>query len=92
MPGKHKRSRPIGGSYASLAVCTSLDAHGIALLSEEANGGESHNKTMQPRNHDGLTHPLEDVKRQAVEGLAGLLFPNVPSERKLATKGSNLIQ
>ena len=38
------------------------------------------------------THPLEDVKRQAVEDLARLLFPNVPSERKLVTKGSNLIQ
>jgi integrase len=38
------------------------------------------------------THPLEDVKRQAVEDLARLLFPNVPSEQKLVEKGSNLIQ
>ena len=38
------------------------------------------------------THPLEDVKRQAVEDLAGLLFPNVPSKQKLITKGSELIQ
>jgi hypothetical protein len=38
------------------------------------------------------THPLEDVKRQAVEDLAGLLFPNVPSKQKLISKGSELIQ
>jgi integrase len=38
------------------------------------------------------THPLEDVKRQAVEDLAGLLFPNVPSKQKLITKGSERIQ
>jgi integrase len=38
------------------------------------------------------THPLEDVKRQAVENLARLLFPNVPSEEKLIVKGSTLIQ
>ena len=38
------------------------------------------------------THPLEDVKRQAVEDLARLLFPNVPSEQKLVGKGSELIQ
>jgi integrase len=38
------------------------------------------------------THPFEDVKRQAVEDLASLLFPNVPSKQKLITKGSELIQ
>lgn len=38
------------------------------------------------------THPLEDVKRQAVEGLARLLFPNVPSEQRVIVKGSTLIQ
>ena len=38
------------------------------------------------------THPFEDVKRQAVEDLARLLFPNVPSEQKLIVKGSTLIQ
>jgi hypothetical protein len=38
------------------------------------------------------THPLEDVKRQAVEDLARSLFPNVPSEQRLVGKGSNLIQ
>jgi hypothetical protein len=38
------------------------------------------------------THPLEDVKRQAVEDLALLLFPNVPSEKKQVAKGSALIQ
>jgi len=38
------------------------------------------------------THPLEDVKRQALEDLASLLVPNVPSKQKLITKGSELIQ
>jgi integrase len=38
------------------------------------------------------THALEDKKRQAVEGLVRLLFPNVPSEEKLLAKGSTLIQ
>jgi hypothetical protein len=38
------------------------------------------------------TYPLEDVKRRAVEDLALLLFPNVPSEKKLVAKGSVLIQ
>jgi len=38
------------------------------------------------------THPLEDVKRQAVENLARLLFPNVPSQEKPVVKGSTLIQ
>jgi integrase len=38
------------------------------------------------------THPLKDVKRQAVEDLAALLFPNVPSKQKLIIKGSQLIQ
>jgi site-specific recombinase XerD len=38
------------------------------------------------------THPLEDVKRRAVEDLALLLFPNVPSEKKQVVKGSVLIQ
>jgi len=38
------------------------------------------------------THPLEDVKRQAVEDLARLLFPNVPSKPKLTAGGSELIQ
>jgi len=38
------------------------------------------------------THPLEDVKRQAVEDLASLLFPNVPSKQKIISKGSELIQ
>ena len=38
------------------------------------------------------THPLEDKKRQAVEGLARLLFPNVPSEENVLGKGSTLIQ
>ncbi len=32
------------------------------------------------------THPLEHVKPQAVEDLARLLFPNVPSEPILITK------
>jgi len=38
------------------------------------------------------THPLEDVKRQAVADLASLLFPNVPSKQKIISKGSELIQ
>ncbi len=38
------------------------------------------------------THPLEDVKRQAVEDSALLLFPNVPSEEKLVTKGRALVR
>jgi len=38
------------------------------------------------------THPLEDVNRQAVEDLASLLFPNVPSKQKLISKGIELIQ
>jgi integrase len=38
------------------------------------------------------THALEDVKRKAVETLAGILFPNVPSERKLIAKGRALIR
>jgi integrase len=38
------------------------------------------------------THPLEDVKRQAIEDLARFLFPNVPSERRVIVKGSTLIQ
>jgi integrase len=38
------------------------------------------------------THPLEDVKRQAVADLARLLFPNVPSKPKLTAGGSELIQ
>jgi len=38
------------------------------------------------------THPLENVKRQAVENLASLLFPNVPQKGRLIVKGSTLIQ
>jgi integrase len=38
------------------------------------------------------THPLEDVKRRAVEDLARLLFPNVPSKPRLIARGSELIQ
>jgi integrase len=38
------------------------------------------------------THPLEDVKRQAIENLASLLFPNVPQKEKVFVKGSTLIQ
>jgi len=38
------------------------------------------------------THPLEDVKRQAIENLASLLFPNVPQKGKVFVKGSTLIQ
>lgn len=38
------------------------------------------------------THPFEEVKRQAVEDLARLLFPNVPSEKKHVVKESTLIQ
>lgn len=38
------------------------------------------------------THPFEDVKRQAVEDLARLLFADVPSEKKLVVKESTLIQ
>jgi integrase len=37
------------------------------------------------------THLLELVKRQAVEDLTRLLFPNVPSEQIVVTKGSELI-
>ena len=38
------------------------------------------------------THPLEEVKRQAVENLARWLFPNVPSNQRLMVRGSALIQ
>ena len=38
------------------------------------------------------THSLEHVAQQAVGDLAPLLFPNVPSEQILVTKGSELIQ
>jgi integrase len=45
-----------------------------------------------PETTMAYTHPLEDVKRQAVEELPRLLFPNVPSKPKLITRGSELIQ
>jgi integrase len=38
------------------------------------------------------THPLEDAKRQAVEHLAGILFPNVPTSDGLGSGGGKLIQ
>jgi hypothetical protein len=36
------------------------------------------------------TRPLEDVKRRTIEDLTLLFFPDVPSEKKLAGKGSEL--